>query len=133
MPNIDTLIEEKIISYVRKLSDAEKLAMLLELVKASPKNGHVVGTSVPRPKAAKPSKKGTFIERVEEIANTLEGQFTITDVIAAYEEAGYVFAAQDKNVAVYTALKRLVRRGKFNITKKGIGSKPSYYEAVKTQ
>ena len=78
-----------------------------------------------------PKKKGKFIQKVEETCRALgTGHFTVNDAVKAFEERGNAFNAENKSIAMYSALKRLVKRKVVEITAQGEGSRPSYYRVV---
>jgi hypothetical protein len=77
------------------------------------------------------NKKGTFVAKVEETCRAMgSGHFTVNDAVKAFEERGNAFGAENKNIAMYSALKRLVTKGIVEISTQGEGSRPSYYRVV---
>jgi hypothetical protein len=78
-----------------------------------------------------PNKKGTFVARVAETVRALgTGHFTVNDAVKAFEERGNMFNADNKNIAMYSALNRLIAKGIVEVSTKGEGSRPSYYRVV---
>ncbi|MGA2300011.1 MAG: hypothetical protein ABSG77_04860 [Candidatus Acidiferrum sp.] len=104
-------------------------AQMVEQLIAS-KNGH--SSDAPAPSQEKPkSSKGEFVSKIEEICRGFgDKQFVISDVIKAYANRGYLFAAKDKNVAVYSALQRLLGKS-IEIAVKGSGRNPTKYRLIR--
>jgi hypothetical protein len=77
------------------------------------------------------NKKGTFVARVEETCRAMgSGHFTVNDAVKAFEERRNTFGAENKNIAMYSALKRLVAKKVVEISTQGEGSRPSYYRVI---
>jgi hypothetical protein len=120
-------IDERIqkLQELRKVMSDPEMAALLNQLLAS-KNGNAI---MPTASVHKAKKKGDFIKQIARICEYFAMEpFKISDVIKAFESAGHTFKAQDKNVATYSALKRLVKRGMLKIIVQGKGAKPSVYQ-----
>ena len=124
LKDIDEQIQK--LQELRKVVADPTMASLLNQLLAS-KNGQ---SSLSRTGERK-AKKGTFIEKIDESCKSFgSARFTIREVIEKFESTGNKFNAQDKSVAVYSAMKRLEKRGVLKLVEKGIGAKPSYYQYV---
>jgi hypothetical protein len=133
MPKIDV---GKIDDQIRKLeelkrfmSDPTTAPMIEQLIS---QNGSVNAASRPTEKSPKlphgqVTQRGALLAAVENTCKILPGDFNQKEVIEKLESQGYAFQAKDKNIAVYSALKRLVKRGVLHLTSKGKGKKPSTY------
>lgn len=134
MANIELQdIDEQIrkLQELRKVVADPQMASLLNQLLAS-KNGHsalpIMANAQGKHKA---KKKGTFIEKIAETCRAFgTGEFKISDVITAFEARGFVFAAKDKSVATYSAMRRLQDRKLITVVTRGIGAKPSTYRVV---
>jgi len=122
---------------IRKLQELEKvmsdpaMAILLNEVLAA-KNANNTAIPANTQHEYKANKKGTLVEGIERICMSfpLERQFTIKDVVEAYEQAGNIFIAKDKAIAAYGAMQRLVARGTLS-EHKGVGKKPTIYQRMR--
>jgi hypothetical protein len=54
-------------------------------------------------------------------------EFTAKEVLAKMEAQGYIFQAQNRDIAVNSALKRLVKKGSIEQTHKAVGHRPAKY------
>lgn len=118
-------IDEQIakLQELRKIIADPQISTLLNQILAS-KNGN---TATMKRKA----KKGTFIEKIEETCRAFgTAEFTVKAVIEAFQARGYTFAASNKSVAAYSAMRRLQERKVIQIVKQGIGSSASTYRVV---
>jgi len=133
MANIELKdIDEQIqrLQELRKIVADPGMASLLNQLMAS-KNGHSGLPHRDRQSESKAKKKGTFINKIDESCKSFgSARFTIREVIDKFESAGNTFKAKDKSVAVYSAMKRLEKRGVLKVVEKGIGAKPSFYEYI---
>ena len=129
----DAFVQE-IDAKIRKLQELRKIAadpqmfsLLTELISV---NGNATAPKISNTKSeTTPKKKGNVIRAIE-VACRQFGmqQFTIREVIKALDADGYEFKAKDKNVAVYTALKSLMKKGVVRLVVVGKGAKPSEYQ-----
>jgi hypothetical protein len=79
----------------------------------------------------KAKKKGRFVDTVEEACRSVfAGDFTIRDAIRAYEGLGHGFIAKNKSVAMYSALRRLVKKGSLQVAAQGTGRTAATYRFV---
>jgi len=137
MPKIDV---ETINAQIRKLeelkrfiSDPTTAPMIEQLIS---QNSSVNAPSRTSEKTAKlphaqPTQRGALLAAVENTCKILPGDFNQKEVIEKLESQGYAFQAKDKNIAVYSALKRLVKRGVLHLTSRGKGKKPSTYRVIR--
>src|SRR3989442_1987567 len=110
------------------MSDPLTAQMVAELIAC--KNGHS-SASAAASQEQSDSRKGQFVAKVDEICGEFgDKPFIIADVIKAYQNRGYIFAAKDKNVAVYSALQRLVGKT-IEVAAKGSGRNPTKYRLIK--
>lgn len=108
---------------LRKIIADPQMAALLNQVLAS-KNGN--STAMKRK-----AKKGTFIEKIEETCRSFgTAEFTVNGVIEVFQARGNTFAAKNKSVATYSAMRRLQERKVIQVVKQGIGSSASTYRVV---
>jgi len=51
--------------------------------------------------------------------------FTVKDIVNRLDREGFLFAAKDKDVAVYSAMRRLQDRGSLKVVEEGGPGKPA--------
>ena len=72
-------------------------------------------------------RKPTLVGKVEEIINSTPGEHTVASLLKHLEATGWVFVAQDKNVAIGTAVRTLVEQKKIRLVSRGTGGTPNVY------
>jgi hypothetical protein len=132
MATLDTKTIDEHIKRLQQLKSfmADPLTAQLVNELISSKNGHSSDDPV-SPDDKPEVRKGDFVAKIGEVCEQFPDtqRFTVNDVIKAYEKRGYIFAARDKNVSTYSALKRLVGKS-IKIASKGSGRNPTKYQRI---
>ena len=126
---IDTEKIDRKIALLQKLkelaSDPEARNLLLEFVTNSGSNGHVSPSKTRKPDAS--YGRGDLTEAVEKACLTFTGRFTSRLIRQKLKEIGFVFAAKDPDVALYSVLRRLEDKELIERVAVGKPGKPSEY------
>jgi hypothetical protein len=131
------LMETTLVKIDRKIGQLEKLRKLRELMADpdvreflwdQPSNGNI---GSPRTQLTLPQpKKGDFGRKVYEVSRLLPQPFTVSDVQRELSESGYEFLAAKPEVAVGSAIRKLVKHHRVNMVSKGAGRIPNKYEVA---
>ncbi|HLZ13880.1 MAG TPA: hypothetical protein VKP58_14955 [Candidatus Acidoferrum sp.] len=109
------------------LANPEALAILQEYFEA--KAQHNATLPAVQAKSEQNGKKGFFAKNIRSTCEAFGSQeFTVKDVISAYESRGYIFNAADKIIAANTVLRRFVQKKILLLIYKGGGQQPSRYK-----
>lgn len=137
MPKID--VRKTIKDRIRTLQEFERFmddpttAPIIEQLFSSNGNGN--GVSHPVPQTARlplgqPTQRGELLGTVKMacLEYPAETPFTAKDVINRVGARGYVFQAKNKEIAVNSALKRLLAKGVIAQTQTASGQRPAKYK-----
>jgi hypothetical protein len=118
------------------LNDPETAQLLREIIEAA------VQARMDAAKAAAPAQdilpsnvvqRGSVIAATYRAAVTFPATFTGDDVQKRMQEMGYRFTAARPEVAVNSALRKLIERGAIRIVSRGSGRRPNMYERIPQQ
>jgi hypothetical protein len=74
-----------------------------------------------------PDESGSLSGAVHAAVARMNGHYSVRDVIAEMERAGYKFQAKNPRSAVTTVLNKLVQRKRIALVSEGKGGQPSVY------
>jgi len=119
---------------IARLEKLQKLRELLsdsdirELLRRKSSNGHARSLDLqslpPKP------KRGDFGRKVYEVARLLPQPFTVSDVQKELLESGYQFLAAKPEVAVGSAIRKLIKRHRIDLVSKGSGRIANKYAVL---